>query len=56
MLMAVYGAIVSIASLLDLGVKYLGPLLADTNKQVLEIHESVFRQELEMRSLGEQMK
>ena len=55
-LMAVYRTIVGTASLLDLSVKYQSPPLANTNKQILEIHESVGRQELEMRSLGEEMK
>ena len=41
---------------LDLGVKYLGPPLAATDKQILEIHESVGWQELELKLFVEEMK
>jgi hypothetical protein len=44
------------ASPLDFSVEYLGLPLADTDKPILEIHKLVGCQELEMRSLGEEMK
>ena len=56
MWLAIYGTIVGTTSLLDLGVKYLGPLLAATNKHILEIYELVGLQELELKLLVEEVK